>query len=155
MKIKILLISMLLPLLFIGCDDLFDKGEVEKTYDGPDVVEFFPLQQEVDLAEDATATIAVQLIGAQRTSDLSVSYSVDSGNSTAEAGTHYNITTPSPVTITSGSSSVDIEVDLIDGSLVDGEEVTLTLILEGGDGVEASANLDTSVLFITYNEPEE
>lgn len=153
MKIKIFIPVLLLPLLFAGCDDMFDKGDVEKTYDGPDVVEFFPLEQEVDIAEDATATIAVQLIGPQRNTDLAVNYSVDGTSSTATAGTHYNITTPSPVTIASGTSSVDIEVELIEGSLADGEEVTLVLNLEGGDGVDASANLDTSTLFITYNEP--
>ena len=26
---------LLLPLLFMGCNDLFDKGDVEKSYDGP------------------------------------------------------------------------------------------------------------------------
>lgn len=142
MKIKIL-IAFILPLLFLGCDmnDLFDEGDVRKTFDDDPQVEFKPLQQEVSAA-GGQATVAVQLIGPQRDSDLAVNFSVGD-NTTAQAGVHYNIVTPSPVTIASGTSAVDVVVELIPGSL-EGSSVDLYLNLEGGDGVPAATNLDES-----------
>jgi hypothetical protein len=142
MKIKIL-IAFILPLLFLGCDmnDLFDEGDVRKTFDDDPQVEFKPLQQEVSAAT-GQATVAVQLIGPQRDSDLAVNFSVG-GNSTAQAGVHYNITTPSPVTISAGTSVVNVVVELIPGS-VEGSPVDLYLNLEGGTGVPAAPNLDES-----------
>jgi len=142
MKIK-LLIAFILPLLFLGCDmnDLFDEGDVRKTFDDDPQVEFKPLQQEVSAAS-GQATVAVQLIGPQRDSDLAVSFSVG-GNSTAQAGVHYNIVTPSPVTIAAGTSTVNVVVELVPGS-VEGAPVDLYLNLEGGDGVPAAPNLDES-----------
>jgi hypothetical protein len=142
MKIKIL-IAFILPLLFLGCDmnDLFDEGDVRKTFDDDPQVEFKPLQQEVSAAS-GQATVAVQLIGPQRDSDLAVNFSVG-GNSTAQAGVHYNITTPSPVTISAGTSSVNVVVELIPGSVTEGP-VDLFLNLEGGTGVRAAPNLDES-----------
>lgn len=146
MKIKLLIIA-LLPLLILGCEDLFDKGDVEKVYDGPPQVEFFPLQQEVSLA-DGSATVEVQLIGEQQSSDLSVNFNVNGESSTAEAGVHYNIVTSSPVTISSGTSEVVVEIELIEGSLEAGEEVELYLDLEGADGAEAAPNLDQALIYI-------
>lgn len=139
------LITILLPLFIVGCiNDLFDKGDTERAYDGPTVVGFFPTEQEVSL-EEGQATVDVQLIGEQRSSDLSVSFNTDGD---AEAGVHYNITTPSPVSISAGTSSVAIVIELIEDSVPEGEEVQLILNLEGGDGVDATANYAQSVLFI-------
>jgi hypothetical protein len=147
MKIKLLIIA-LLPLMFIGCDlnDLFDKGDAEKVYDGPTVVGFFPLQQEVSIG-GGTASVEVQLIGAQRTAALSVSYSV-AGTSTAQAGVHYNIVTSSPVNLPANASTVDVVIELIPGSLNAGQTVRLDLNLQGGGDVEASANLANAKIFI-------
>lgn len=122
-------------------NDLFDEGDVRKTFDDDPQVEFKPLQQEVSAAT-GQATVAVQLIGPQRDSDLAVNFSVG-GNSTAQAGVHYNITTPSPVTISAGTSVVNVVVELIPGS-VEGSPVDLYLNLEGGTGVPAAPNLDES-----------
>lgn len=145
MKNRLLIIA-LLPLLFFGCDSLFDEGDVEKTYDGPTLVAFFPTQQEISLA-DGSASVEVQLIGEQRSSDLAVSFSV-SGESTAQAGVHFNILTPSPVTLPANSSTVDIQIETIPGSLAEGE-ATLILNLEGGDGVAASVNQATHTAFVS------
>src|SRR6056297_137474 len=77
----------LLPLLFMGCDDLFDKGDVEKSYDGPDVVAFADLQSTVN--EGSSLTVEIQLISSQglANSDVGVSVSVD-GNTNAPASTY-------------------------------------------------------------------
>ncbi len=145
MKNKLLILAVL-PLLFLGCDDMFDKGDTEKVYDGPAVVGFFPLEREVNVASGSTS-IQIQLIGEQRDSNLSVAFSV-AGTSTATAGTHFTIATSSPVTLESGTSTVNVVVNLIDGSLGAGEQVRLDLELEGADGVPASENLKVSRIFI-------
>lgn len=144
---KKLIIFALLPLMFLGCDDLFDVGDTDKVYDGPPLLGFFPLQQEVN-QDDGTFTVEVQLIAEQRTSDLPVNFTVN-GSSTAVAGTHYNIVTPSPVTIAAGTSTVDIEIELIDGSLAAGAaSVTLILDMVGTNDVQADPNLDQTRTFI-------
>jgi hypothetical protein len=147
MKIKILILSMI-TLLLMSCDmnDLFDKGDAENVYDGPTVVGFFPLQQEVNLSR-GNASVQIQLIGAQRTSPLSVAFSVD-GASTAQAGVHYNLTSSSPVTLPANSSIVNVQLDLISGSLNPGQSGLLILNLQGGEGVGASENLATARIFI-------
>jgi hypothetical protein len=146
MKTKLIILACI-PLLILGCSQLFDKGDVEKSYDGPALLEFKPLQTEVNLA-DGEASIAIQLIGEQRPSDLSVSFSVDD-ESTAEEEIHYVILTPSPVTLSSGTSATEIVIELIEGSLGSGESVRLTLDLEGSSEVEPAENLKTSDIFIS------
>lgn len=131
----------------VGCDSLFDEGDTEKTYDGPPQVAFFPLEREVSAGAGST-WIQVQLIGPHRTSDLSVTFSV-SGTSSAVAGTHFNIAS-SPVVISAGTSTVNINVDLIAGSVPEGEEVSLVLDLTGAnaDDVIVAENLKQSRIWI-------
>jgi hypothetical protein len=145
MKIKLFIIA-LLPLVLAGCNDLFDKGDVEGVYDGPAVVGFFPLQQEVDL-DDGEAVVEIQLIGEQRATDLPVAFTIGGENTTAVAGEHYTVIS-SPVTLSSGTSIANITIDLIEGSLDDGESVRLDLQLEGAEGVPPSENLRTATVFI-------
>lgn len=142
-----LLMFAFLPVLFTGCDSLFDKGDVEKVYDGPSVVEFFPLSRTVTISTTPTTSIGVQLIGPQRSADLSVAYTVDA-TSTAIAGTHYNITTPSPVTLAANTSSVPVTISLIAGSVPAGQERRLILNLVGADGVAPAENLKRATIFI-------
>lgn len=149
MKVKLLIFA-LLPLLFASCDmnDLFDEGDTKKTYDGPAQIAFFPDEREVS-DDDGTTSIEIQLIGEQRDSDLSVSFSVEGdSDNPAEEGTHYNVSTPSPITLEAGTSTVDIVIELIADSVPDGEEVILILNLDGGDGVEIAENYKTSRIFI-------
>lgn len=147
MKIKILILSMI-TLLLMSCDmnDLFDKGDAEGVYDGPTVVGFFPLQQEVSV-NAGTASVEVQLIGAQRGAPLSVAFTVD-GASTAQAGVHYNLISSSPVSLPANSSTVNVQIELISGSLQAGQTGLLILNLQGGEGVGASENLDQARIFI-------
>lgn len=146
MKIKLLIVA-LLPLLLLGCDmnDLFDEGDTRKTYDGPDQVAFFPLQQEANLAS-GMATVEIQLISsAANTSNRSVSFSTAG---TAQAGVHYNLVTSSPATISSGALTVDVQIQLIEGSLEGGQSVVLEMTLESGDGAEVAPNLSTARVII-------
>ena len=144
MKLKAL-IFVLIPLLFVSCDSLFDKGDVEKKFSGPAQIEFKPLQQEAN-QNSGSFEVAIQLIGEQRGSDLNVSFSVD-GSSTAVEGTHYTLSSTS-ATIASGTSAATVTVGLIDGNLAAGQEVTLILNLDDSGDVTAAPNLDQSTTFI-------
>lgn len=144
MKRKLLILA-LIPFFALGCNDLFDTGDAEKVWDGLELG-LYPLQQEVSTSA-GSAAVEVQLIGEQQDSDVSVAFNVD-GESTAEEGVHYNLTTSSPVTLGSGTSTVDIEVELIEDSVADGESVRLIINLEDSDGIPASPNLAQSVTII-------
>lgn len=144
-KIVLLVVT---TFLFMGCNDLFDTGDVDKEFDLDSQVELKPLSNQTDLADGGTE-IDVQLIGEQRSEDLSVEYSIDS-SSTAEEGVHYEIETPSPVTIESGTSTTNIVISYIEDSVPEGEELQLIINLEGTDGgVEPAANLSTSTTYIS------
>ncbi len=142
---KKLSILLLMVLFVASCDSMFDTGDVEKTYDGPTVTAFFPLQLQTRLVNN-TATVRVQLIGPHRTTATTVGFSVDPA-STAIAGTHYTLGTTSPVTIPAGQSEATITINMIPGSLASGE-VRLLLNLDGAADAPASENLKRSTVFI-------
>ncbi len=142
----------LLPLLAAGCDTLFDKGDTEKVFEG-EVLEFFPLNAET-IEGAGPVNIAVQLIGAQKESDLSVRFGVDAENTTAVEGVHYTIETLSPVTLAANSSSADVTINVLGNSLEAGESAILVLVLQGApeQGVEAAEELRTHNLIIVAEE---
>lgn len=144
-NMKKLSILLLMVLFVASCDSIFDTGDVKKSYDGPTVTAFFPLQLQTRLV-NTTANVRVQLIGPQRTTDTTVGFSVDPA-STAIAGTHYTLGTTSPVTIPTGQSEATIIINLISGSLTSGE-VRLLLNLDGAVDAPASENLKRSTVFI-------
>lgn len=115
MKNRIVLLGLILPMLVIGCDSLFDKGDVEKTYDGPDQVGFFPLEDNNNLGcAVQSTTIQVQLISSNGTarSAVPVNFSA-AGGSTARATTDYSFGTPSPVTIAAGETTANIDINFV------------------------------------------
>lgn len=142
MKRKLLILA-LIPFFAFGCNDLFDTGDADKVWDGLELG-LYPLQQEVSI-NDGTASVEVQLIGEQQSSDVSVVFNVE-GN--ADEGVHYNLTTSSPVTLESGTSTVDIVVELIEDSVPEGETVNLIINIEDSDGITASPNLSQSTTII-------
>lgn len=136
-------------LLFMGCNDLFDKGDVEGIYDMDPQVELKPLNNQTSLESGGTA-VAVQLIGEQRGDDVAVEYTIDTEDSSAEEGVHYEVVTPSPVTIEAGTSATDIVIEYIEDSVEEGDEVTIVIELTGTDAsdVTPAANLSRSTTFI-------
>ena len=150
---KILVVA-LVPLFLNGClNDLFKQDD--HTYDGPDVVEFRPATRSVNESDTGTNTASanVQLIATSHSAALPINFSVDSGNSTAQAGTHYTMATPSPVTIAADQWSTPVTVQTVQNSLAAGNSVTLVLILDGNnsEGVSPSENYKTFTVTINGN----
>jgi hypothetical protein len=142
-SLKILLVFGLIPLVLSGCDAL--QVDSRKFDDDPKL-EFAPTTQTVDEGA-GTVTTSIQLIGEQRDSDLNVSYTV-ADSSTADEGTHYSLGSTS-ATISAGTSSTDVEVDVLDNSADDEDtDYVLYLNLQDSDGVEAAENLKTFTLVI-------
>ena len=136
MKRKLLILA-LIPLFALGCNDLFDTGDYDRTWDGLELG-LFPLSQEVSLENASATTVEVQLIGEQQDQDVSVDFTV---SGSAEEGVHYTLATASPVVIEAGTSTVDIVFELIEDSLEDGESETIVVTLEESSDVEPSPNL--------------
>ncbi len=150
--IRIHILFVLVALLFTGClNDLFDQ-ESDNLDSGVSQVEWYPLSRTVTEpaggAASATTAIEIQLIRTQNSSDQQVNFSVDAANSTAVAGTHYNLTTSSPATIAANTWETTVTIEILDSPLTAGQSGTLVLLLEDGNGVEAAANLRTHTLTI-------
>lgn len=136
-KIHITLILLAVVAVATSSCDLFK--ERSRVYDGPAVVEFFPLSSVV--SEDTTISIKVQLIGRQRDSDESFDFAVVDSNTTAESGT-YSFSPSSSVTIPANSSKASITINVGNNpNMGSGENRTLTLMLKGNGQIGAAENL--------------
>lgn len=133
------------PLLLMGCSDLFDKGDTEKAYTGPDQVAFKTIENEID--EGGSQTLEVQLISSEGTidSDVEVEFSV---SSTDNYSSDYFSVTGSPVVIEAGSASTTIQVDTSDDPDFDSGEAEIVLDITGSNGPEVATNLSTSTVFV-------
>ncbi|HRI01065.1 MAG TPA: hypothetical protein PK006_08435 [Saprospiraceae bacterium] len=123
--------------------------EFDKTFDEKTLVEFqdaitktkavgktFPIISYTSSA-DTTVRAQVNLVGAQRSTDLQVNVSVDAANTTAENG-GYEI---KPLVFPANSSIAMLEIVLKKVAASSGKSVTLTVQLDGnGSDVLPSEN---------------
>ncbi|MDZ7771927.1 MAG: Calx-beta domain-containing protein [Balneolaceae bacterium] len=125
-----------------GCG-LFEQESRE--YDGPTVVEFFPLD---DTRSEGSGQIQVevQLIGPQRSAATNINWAVNDSATTA-TGDDYDIVSGNPVTIPANSSQTVITINLNGDGISAGTTRQLTLELTGGD-VAPAENLKYYDLFI-------
>lgn len=145
-KIKSNLILLILFAVVIsGCDGLFDTGDAEKVYDDVPQVEFAPLSVNVNLGSASSATIKVQLIGPQRSSDISVSIGVEASSTVGEGG----FTAPATVTIPANTSSANVVVNFNRPNVPTGSSVLRLSLTSASDGIKIAPNLKTTTFFIT------
>lgn len=85
-----------------------------------------------------SATTQVNLVGAHRSTDQVITFSVDP-ESTAVLGTNYELQ-GNELTIPANSSFGFLSVDLLDSPMGEDESVTLILILEGNNEIRPSEN---------------
>jgi hypothetical protein len=146
-KIYIRILTLIcVSVLLTGClNDLFEQDS--QTFDGEPQLEFRPQTDTFD-EDEGTIDVLVQLIGPQRDSDISVDFSVNSGETDAVAGTHYSLATSSPVTLAANSSAATVSINLNGTALDDGEIRTLVLTLDEGNEVTPAENLKNYTLTI-------
>jgi uncharacterized protein YcfL len=137
-------------LLLVGCDALQVD---DRTFSGDPKIEFSPVSETVDEGE-GTVTTKVQLIGPQRDSDLSVSFTV-ADSSTATAGEEYTLGATSG-TISANSSQTEFDIQVLDNNRDDGDtDYVLYLNLQDSQGVEAAENLKTYTLIIRGTDEDD
>lgn len=144
MKTKLISFALLLSLTFVGCDSLFDEGDVKGTYDGPNQVAFFPLESNNN--DGDTITIEVQLITSSSkgsSSDITVNFTTGGD---AVSGTDYTIAGGTSVTIPAGEFTADITINALNNP--GNGEVLLTLTMDSADGAQIAANLSESLVYI-------
>lgn len=141
-----LLVLLLISVSLTGClNDLFSQKDL--TYQDDPQLEFRPLN--ATEAEDAGAVeVLVQLIGPQQDSDTPISFSVNSSETDAVEGTHYDLATSSPVSLAANSSAATITINLNGTTLNDGEIRTLVLTLDESNEITPAENLKTHTLII-------
>lgn len=143
LKLSILL-AIVAPLLMTGCDDLFSKGDTEKSYSGPDQVAFRTLDNEI--AEGDSQTLEIQFISSKgkASSDVTVNLSATSSSNFSS----YSLSSSS-VTISAGETSATVTVSTTDDSnLGSGDEGSVTLTIDGAQGAEVAPNLSSSIIYV-------
>lgn len=139
-----LLLAVVGSLLLTGCDDLFDPGHTDRTYDGPDQVAFGTLNNEIN--EGETQTLEVQIITSEgvASSDITVDLSVG-GSANSD---YYSVSSTSP-TIPSGEASTTITIETEDDpDLGEDEEATIEFTIDSAEGAEVAPNLSNSILYV-------
>lgn len=140
-----LVILLLMTITFTGClNDLFDENDL--TFQQDPQLEFRPTSVNEDEDEGASEYL-IQLIGPQRDSDLSVSFSVDASQTDAVAGTHYSIPSTS-ATIAANTSSATVTVNFNGTGLDAGQQRVLALVIDEGGEVRPAPNLKTLIITI-------
>ena len=141
MKFKLSTYIVVLSLLLTSCfedqsDKLFRDSFVE--FDETS----FATNPEIyvnSIREDSRSVLAqVNLVGAHRSVDQTINFSVDS-ESTAIEGTNYRLSGNNFI-IPANSSVGFINVELIDSSMDNTSSVTLILVLEGNNEIKPSEN---------------
>jgi hypothetical protein len=140
----------ILLLLMLSLSSCFET--IDKIYDTDTVVEFnetvtltpaagktYPLISVVNGLGERKSKI--NLVGKQRSADVSVKFSVDKTNSTAVEGVHFKINNGGIATISANNSFGDCSIEILKAPAQTGQTVNLVLMLDGDGGdVKPSEN---------------
>jgi len=139
MRYKILIQAFVFGLTAMMLSGCFPDNDM--TYDGPLQVEFKPTSDSQRMSDGTSYTANIQLIGPQQSGALTVYFEVDTENSTAVEGEHFELTDLSSV-IPADSSFGSIVINAIEENIDDSRPV-LHLRLIDSDDVRAARNYDT------------
>lgn len=99
----------------------------------------FPLLTSTNVAQ--IKVLRINLVGAQRDKDETIKFSIDPTESTAIAGTNYDLAGVSSVTIPAKSSFGELKVNILRAPAQSGKTVNLVFVLEGnGNDIKANTN---------------
>lgn len=124
-----------------GC---FDDDVADNIFNDQSQVEFDQIATNVNYVRSVAVgagsiTEQVNLIGAQMAVAQTITFTVDADNTTAVAGTHYDLNGGS-FTIPVNTSFGECTVEILGGAIPAGETRTLTLVLEGNSEIKAAGN---------------
>jgi hypothetical protein len=144
MKMKKILITNLLALLLIfgttacfddpGDDILFEDTFVELDFATRNASSALRnrVYPRVNDGNPIADQVTISLVGAQRSTPINVTIAVDAANTTAVAGTHYNLTTTT-ATIPANSSSISIPFQVIDDNIAPDSVFRLAFSIASAD----------------------
>lgn len=132
-----------------GC---FDDDVADNIFNDQSQVEFDQIATNVNYVRQVSVgagsiTEQVNLIGPHMAVEQTIAFTVDADNSTAVAGTHYNLNGGS-FSIPANSSFGECTVEILGGAVPAGETRTLTLILEGNSEIKAAGNYKSLTIII-------
>lgn len=132
-----------------GC---FDDDVADNIFNDQAQVEFDQIATNVNYVRQVSVgagniTEQVNLIGPHMTVEQTIAFTVDADNSTAVAGTHYNLN-GGTFTIPVNSSFGECAVEILGGAVPAGETRTLTLVLEGNSEIKAAGNYKSLTIVI-------
>lgn len=147
---KVLAILLLSVFTLTGC---FDDDVADNIFNDQPQVEFNQTASNVNYVRSASVgegniTEQVNLIGPQMAQAQTIAFSVDTENSSAIEGTHYNLNGGS-FEIPANSSFGDCTVEILGGAIPAGESRTLVLVLDGNSEIRAAGNYKTLTIQIT------
>ena len=138
--IKLLLISAF-ALTLAGC-----FPDNSRIYDGPMQVEFNPTSDTQRMSDGNVYDAKVQLIGPHQDTDVTINFEIDTENSTAVEGVHFEVGGRSTV-LPANSSFAQITVTAIEENIDDERpEVVITLLGNDTGDVIAAENYRTFTL---------
>jgi hypothetical protein len=135
----------LIALLTAGIAGCFPDNS--RIFDGPLQVEFRPVSAEQRMSNGNTYDANVQLIGPHQDSDIIVNFEIDTENSTAVEGVHFEVDGRSAV-LPANSSFAAITVTAIEENIDDTRPV-LVITLLGDDSGEIIAAQNYKTLTLT------
>jgi len=139
MRYKILIQAFVFGLTAIMLSGCFPDNDM--TYDGPLQVEFKPTSDTQSMSDGVSYSAHIQLIGPHQNEAITVYYEVDTENSTAVEGEHFELGDLTSV-IPANSSFGSIEINAIKENIDDSQPV-LYLRLIDSDQLRAARNYDT------------
>lgn len=105
---------------------------------------------EAGATENQTVTLRLQYAGEQHPEDMTGTFAVDEQNSDAVEGEHFEIVSGTTVTIPAGSNlSEEIEIEIVSGSIQNGEELNLVLLITNEGDIPPMENYKEFNLFIS------
>ena len=138
--IKLFLISAF-ALTLAGC-----FPDNSRIYDGPMQVEFNPTSDTQRMSNGIVYDATVQLIGPHQDTDVTINFEIDTENSTAVEGVHFEVGGRSTV-LPANSSFAQITVTAIEENIDDERpEVVITLLGNDTGDVIAAENYRTFTL---------
>jgi hypothetical protein len=145
MKSTYILKSLVFGFAIIALSGCFPDNRT--IYSGPLQVEFRPVSAEQRMTNGNTYNANVQLIGPHQDSDIIVNFEIDTENSTAVEGVHFEVNGRSAV-LPANSSFAQITVTAIEEN-IDNTRPVVVITLLGDDSGEVVAAKNYKTLTLT------